>query len=317
MSAALDAIGLISGVLGIVSFFQTGFPTSTPEGTTVQIKAGLGDSSSSGMGGKISAVYAFDDQNDYLGNSGSAKMGAGDYATVTVAQSNPGRQGSYISLSNTNDAVCIAWVTVTQNDGTASGAWTGDIGYNCGQHWYYGNQNAGSLPDGDNYVPLCTWLDGDATNGIPSAAMKFTTLAYGSQVQDTLDNAEICSATIFSADTGPISDQPAGTTTETTKKRATPVRYAWMEQQLVMSNHTSQTAAWLCGSATSYGPDFVGSDGQFCDMGSKTVSPLCSTSSENGCVVVSNSTVTRRWSVAKRAVQQVHKTYSTVDLWGA
>lgn len=42
MSAVLDGIGLVSGVLGIISFFQDQFSTAqNPQGATVQIKAGL------------------------------------------------------------------------------------------------------------------------------------------------------------------------------------------------------------------------------------------------------------------------------------
>lgn len=41
-----EAIGLISGVLGIVSFFQSNFPAQDPKGAKVQIKAGLGDKDS-------------------------------------------------------------------------------------------------------------------------------------------------------------------------------------------------------------------------------------------------------------------------------
>jgi hypothetical protein len=41
MSAAIDAIGLVSGVLGIVSFFQDNISAQPPQGATVRVKAGL------------------------------------------------------------------------------------------------------------------------------------------------------------------------------------------------------------------------------------------------------------------------------------
>jgi hypothetical protein len=38
MSAVVDAIGVVSGVLGIIGFFQSNFPEGKPEGATVNIK---------------------------------------------------------------------------------------------------------------------------------------------------------------------------------------------------------------------------------------------------------------------------------------
>lgn len=49
MSAVIDSVSLVSGVLTIASFFQANLPANDPEGATVQIKAGLGDDSSSGL----------------------------------------------------------------------------------------------------------------------------------------------------------------------------------------------------------------------------------------------------------------------------
>lgn len=49
MSGVLDAIGLISGGLGIIQFFLDNLPANDPAGASVQIKAGLGDDSSSNL----------------------------------------------------------------------------------------------------------------------------------------------------------------------------------------------------------------------------------------------------------------------------
>jgi len=88
-----------------------------------------------------------------------------------------------------------------------------------------------------------------------------------------------------------------------------------MENRLIISNHKEHTAANLCGSATSWGPDFVGSDKQFCDMGSKTLSPLCSEKDIDGCVNLdqAGAVITER-SVARRKVSTV-KSYSRVSVW--
>jgi hypothetical protein len=91
-----------------------------------------------------------------------------------------------------------------------------------------------------------------------------------------------------------------------------------MTEQLIISNYTSHTAADLCNSATSWGPDFVGVDGMFCDMASKIMTPLCAAKEVDGCVVVDEQagTLTRRISVAKRAANVAHKSYKKIQHWG-
>lgn len=54
---------------------------------------------------------------------------------------------------------------------------------------------------------MCSWLDGDFTNGIENAALKFRTRAYGEDAQATLDSGNSCGSSIFGRDQGPISGQ--------------------------------------------------------------------------------------------------------------
>jgi hypothetical protein len=86
---------------------------------------------------------------------------------------------------------------------------------------------------------------------------------------------------------------------------------------LIVSNRTSQTAAGLCNSDTSWGPDFIGSDGQFCDMGTKTLTPLCSFHAIDGCIEIDEegANVVKRTNVARRATNLVHKSYKKIDKW--
>lgn len=85
-----------------------------------------------------------------------------------------------------------------------------------------------------------------------------------------------------------------------------------------MSNYTSHTAADVCNSATSWGPDFVGVDGMFCDMESKIMTPLCTAEDVDGCVVINEQagTLTKRISVARRAADVAHKSYKVIQHWG-
>lgn len=93
-----------------------------------------------------------------------------------------------------------------------------------------------------------------------------------------------------------------------------PDRPQWIIDRLITSDIPSQPARELCQSSTSWGPDFVGSDGYFCDMDAKELLPLCSTENVNGCIEYDETqkTVPKRSIVARREVKSVHKAYKTV-----
>lgn len=91
-----------------------------------------------------------------------------------------------------------------------------------------------------------------------------------------------------------------------------------MQDQLIMSNHTSQPAEELCTSETSWGPDFIGHDDNFCDMDTKTLMPLCSSRDIDGCIEVDENEgiLMKRMSVARRSANVVHKSYKKISRWG-
>jgi hypothetical protein len=91
-----------------------------------------------------------------------------------------------------------------------------------------------------------------------------------------------------------------------------------MENELIVSNNiTSHSASDLCSSNISRGPDFIGSDGLYCDMGSKTLTPLCSTEDVDGCLAIDDTTntVVKRTAIGRRNVELAHKSYRTVKYW--
>lgn len=150
-------------------------------------------------------MYSWDVDNIYLGEGDGTKIDSGGFEEITVGQSSPGTQAEYVGVAVDKNAVCVAWVTVKQYDNTEGGAWTGDIGYNCDQHWYEQNQKAGKYKDSDDdYVPKCTWLDADHTGDTPSAAIKFNVRAYGDKVEETYENSDACDQTVWGKDNGPI-----------------------------------------------------------------------------------------------------------------
>ncbi|XWX02407.1 hypothetical protein V2A60_010444 [Cordyceps javanica] len=312
MSPFIDGIGVVSGVLGIIQFAKDNIPSDPPVGAAIRVKLGLGTKGDShGIEGDVAATYAWDTNNEYLGKSGGAYIKAGDIHDFTIDQDSGGTRAEYVGVSAAKDAVCISWITVKMHDETEGGSWTGDVGYQCGQHWYHQSESAGSIKEGgEDYIPRCTWLDEDHTNDKPSAAMKFKTTAYGKEVKDTVKNSKGCDFTKWGPDNGPITDKPG--------KRALKPRQAWMEDHLVVSNVTQHSAEELCSSATSWGPDFIGSDGTFCDMSTKTLSTLCSAHDVAGCIDLhdNDKTITKRTSISERMVNAAHKSYSTVTYWG-
>ena len=99
------------------------------------------------------------------------------------------------------------------------------------------------------------------------------------------------------------------------RKRDVPERPNWMLERLVVqASNAGVTAEELCGSETSWGPDYIGSDQKFCDMTDKVVSPLCEIEDVDGCVEFDDTDLSlkKRSSVARRAVKTHHKSYKTV-----
>ncbi|PKK52751.1 hypothetical protein CI102_2487 [Trichoderma harzianum] len=308
---SINVIGLLSGLLGVVSFYQENFANVPEKGTTIRIKAGLaqGDEKTD-IEGNIGAVFAWDNNNNYRGKSKGKHIGEGSFEDIILSQFQHGRRLEYVAVAADEDAVCIAWIGVTMEDGTPNGAWTGDIGSECGQAWYHSNEVGGYFKDTQKrYIPRCTWLDADRSGDSVVAAMKFSVLAYGTDVAETVENKKQCDFTLWGSDAGPIAKRPG--------KRLVEQRKGWMENRLVVSKISQHKAVDLCNSTTSWGPDFVGSDGMFCDMHTKTLTPVCSFIDVDGCIDVDtdDKTITKRFTMAKREVALKHKSYSTVSQW--
>ncbi|KAJ8065162.1 hypothetical protein OCU04_005875 [Sclerotinia nivalis] len=92
--------------------------------------------------------------------------------------------------------------------------------------------------------------------------------------------------------------------------------------QLIVSNSTSHSAAGLCDSDSSRGPDFVarqeGSDGVYCDMRNKKTYPVCCLSGKpatGACFDVKLNTLRPPPGVAARDIGLPEKEYHTVTQW--
>lgn len=325
MAGAINAIGVISGVLGILQFGIDNFAAPDPEGSTVQVKAGLECPDCSTFDGNIETVVGYDFYNQEVGRADGGHVGSGGTLDLTLDQSVPGVQSDFVSVSAGNDAVCIAWISVRQKDGVeaAGGAWNGDIGSSCpgpngaGQFVYASEQVAGTLPDGGEWRPQCMWLDGDLTNDFPSASLKFDVNAFGNiNSEKTLSDGATCSKIIYTDNKDPISAQPGAK--RSVHKRATEVpRKEWMKNMVVSStNYPGHNATELCANEYAWGPDFIGSDGNHCDMETRVVTPVCSFRAVEGCLdLETGGALQRRSYVAKRESNTQVKTYKTVQNW--
>lgn len=100
---------------------------SGPSGAIVGVKAGIA-ADLTNAGGGINAVYGYDADNQYLGSGNGGGIDEGGLFTTTIDQSVPDIQTDFVDVTFTDDAVCVAWITVEMHDGSPSGAWTGDIG---------------------------------------------------------------------------------------------------------------------------------------------------------------------------------------------
>lgn len=88
---------------------------------------------------------------------------------------------------------------------------------------------------------------------------------------------------------------------------------------VVKSNLTTHTAASLCASESSVGPDFLTlADGQFCDMGTKTLWPVCKSAQDTGCFDNETDEIrtVEQIGTSEERVINVARNYTKVIEWG-
>jgi hypothetical protein len=120
------------------------------------------------------------------------------------------------------------------------------------------------------------------------------------------------------ADIGPIQ------VSKHRRRQIDPVSRIWrrntqfMGEHLVTSHHDDHSAAELCGSESSMGPDFVAvSEGQFCDMATKELWPVCSDTIMRNCFDLNLNQI--RSSLGRRLVDWLSgntKSYRKFRVWG-
>ncbi|KAI0906454.1 hypothetical protein F4823DRAFT_607161 [Ustulina deusta] len=314
MAAIIDAIGLVSGVLGIIQFGLDNFSPDDSEGSTVRITVGLDfNGGLSNSGGDLPDIRLFNEVGGFLGiNADPGKVDSGKFSDITVEhKDDAGDQATYTLFSANNDAICIAAASITWPNGDKY-AWLGDWGRQCGGTWYYSNVYVGAT----QYKPDCLWID--ANNDQPQTGFQVHWPEFANKGDSMIPSTpEDQAARIdYLCNAGPpfkLRNQPdtdphditywlpltrrssrpderdVTATSYGPSKHAVSAKYRrnnlrtngttvhdMIGMSLVMGDSDIHTATDLCGSETSYGPDFVNvKTGMFCRMSDKTLWPIC------------------------------------------
>ncbi|KAI0392432.1 hypothetical protein F5Y17DRAFT_359122 [Xylariaceae sp. FL0594] len=331
-AAFIDAIGIISGALGIIQFGMDNLPKQDSVGSTVRITVGLDfDNGLSNAGGDLPDIHLFNEVGDFLGKvTDPGKVDDGGFGDVMVKhKGNAGDQAAYTLFSANDDAICIASATITWPSGDKYG-WVGDWGRQCGGSWYFSNIYVGAT----QVKPDCLWID--ANGDQPQTGFQVHWPEFSNRNESKIpdlpaDQADrinyLCTAgppfTMHSqpdVDPQDITHWPPTSSRRSHERDITPMtsygpprsphsaKYRrgvrsnnnhphyrrgngtspsvrdMIPVSLVVGDNDKHKAEDLCGSATSYGPDFANvASGTFCRMSDKTVWPVCSASVADNC----------------------------------
>jgi hypothetical protein len=198
---AVNAIVLgITLVLSIQPVGQLLFPPAPPNLiTTVRVAAGSHETND----GNVPGIHLFDLDGVTIGlQRGSNKLiDKGQPKDIKIAhidQLRAAAQTEYMSVvTGGNNALCISYITVTLPNNLQY-SWNGDIGFQCGGLWMFGNTTFSADIAGGIYQPRCLWIDGDDSNGIHTKAFGVhlpSFLANTARVdQYNLNNDVMCKA---------------------------------------------------------------------------------------------------------------------------
>ena len=159
---ALNYIGfLASGAIGTIPLIKQHFDSpKTSHTTTVRIGLGHNAAQNVTSGGNLPGVSLWNEQGKAIGSSTGGKWRSqSSFADVQIsAHPNIGDDSAaYVSISADNDdAVCVAYVTVSQANGDSS-TFTGDVAAKCGATHYESSTTLGA----DGSHPQCVWISKD------------------------------------------------------------------------------------------------------------------------------------------------------------
>ena len=245
------------------------------------------------------------------------KVGDGSVGEIKVDHNDDSaQQAAYALFSANNDAICVAYVSITWPSGDEY-AWVGDWGQTCGGSWYFSNV----FIKGSNYKPNCLWIDANGDQpqtGFQVHFPEFVTQEAGVVPSDkdenyycnkgppfklytnddpnvvtywVLNNKSRRSIALTSPQRGPKTSHRRrfhqraylnGTQNTLNSTQLVPAdRHAG---QLIVDNSTDHSTSDLCKSETSVGPDYANvADGNFCKMADKSLWPICTNKLTDEC----------------------------------
>src|SRR5438045_3196070 len=102
-AAAIEVIGVISGVLGIIQFGMDNFGAEDTVGSTVRVQVGLDYTDGlDNAGGSVPDIRLFNEAGGFIGMSADpGSVDSGSYTDVTVEQDSA-QQATYTLFSANN-----------------------------------------------------------------------------------------------------------------------------------------------------------------------------------------------------------------------
>ncbi|KAI3322529.1 hypothetical protein HD806DRAFT_500324 [Xylariaceae sp. AK1471] len=296
MAAFIEAIGLISGVLGIIQFGIDNLPKEDSVGSTIRVTVGLDVKDGlQNAGGNLPDIRLFNEAGDFLGiEVDPGDVGSGEFGDITIKHNgDSGQQAAYTLFSANNDAICIAYAAITWPNGDKYG-WIGDWGKQCGGSWYYSNVYISQ----SGVKPNCLWVDGD--NNQPQTGFQVHWPEFANKGDSSIPESPedkttrldyLCNAgppfkmynypdtdpksiTFWTPQNGRSLAEREVSATKTSygpSKHPVSARFqprqnypqtnqtttsSLMGTRLVIGNSDQHTAEGLCESVTSFGPDF-------------------------------------------------------------
>lgn len=165
-----DPFFIYSSSLGIKTYWEG--PANIPYDS--QVRVHLGSSSRAGHAqadGNQPGVALFAEDGTLIGRTPgtSKKWAEGSHVDVTVKaeRGQDNRPGAYLAISDGGiDAICVAAIEISHPDGSKNSL-SGDMVVGCSvANFYYSNKKFG-----DNYRPVCFWIDRDHSNGLKHQGM--------------------------------------------------------------------------------------------------------------------------------------------------
>ncbi|GKT49097.1 uncharacterized protein ColSpa_09278 [Colletotrichum spaethianum] len=343
------AIGVVSGVITIFSFLQDMFPAPDNPSAKFAFKVGLdgaGDPPLTNAGGEKPDVRCWNEQGGFLGievNDGNRCENGADLCETTV--SDVVQQPTYTLFTGNDDAICLAWASVTfpggQKYATTIGNWAQscDEAYGNGGNWYYSDIYVPRENGADETV-FCAWVDKNGDVGTTGIQLHWPEYASENGANDLgyycnndpplrftteSDPSDVIFWTrrrdLFSSE--PSVSAAAAPSPADKQRRVVDQQHERLAQRfsndsrLVKSKLPAHTASGLCSGGKSVGPSFVSYDERmFCYMPTKTVYPFCDDIDGGACWSEEENKVIDKGNAGARIPEVPAMEFNNVLLWG-